>query len=391
MAYKIDKHLQAGLDLMETNDKGNYKKAMKLINKSAQSGETKGKSYFFIAKILREGLLGFDPDIETSKNYYDAAMGLFDKEVCDSLDHKMMGDYYNYGLGTKAIDKNRALDFYDMAAEEGDEEAKTKAEEIRSHQMKGTPVAAPTLSPKTEVKVEEVKPVEEKPRVERRVVEVAQAPIVSSENREYETDDPTLLDVIDAEQATIKVIRLLDAPTSTRQDKLDAIEMAKDAAEHGSVRSAVLVGYLYEGDNSLVQKDYEMADKYYKMAVDKGSATALFRLGILYTDKDAPFYDIRKGHEMIIASARKGYVWALMYIGDCFRQKVVDDRNLELAYRYYCLAGERGLGLGYHFMSEIDASRQQLSLSIDHERMAIDNGYDPAMGYQDPLFYTLHI
>ena len=41
MAYKIDKHLQAGLDLMETNDKGNYKKAMKLINKSAQSGETK--------------------------------------------------------------------------------------------------------------------------------------------------------------------------------------------------------------------------------------------------------------------------------------------------------------------------------------------------------------
>ena len=128
MAYKIDKHLQAGLDLMETNDKGNYKKAMKLINKSAQSGETKGKSYFFIAKILREGLLGFDPDIETSKNYYDAAMGLFDKEVCDSLDHKMMGDYYNYGLGPKAIDKNRALDFYYMAAEEGDEEAKTKAE-----------------------------------------------------------------------------------------------------------------------------------------------------------------------------------------------------------------------------------------------------------------------
>ncbi len=391
MAYKIDKKLQAGLDLMETKNKKDYKKALVLINKSARNGETKGKSYFTIGRILREGLLGLDSDVPTSKQYYDVAMDIFEKDSCDSLDHRMMGDYYNYGLGTKAIDKNKALDYYDLAAQEGDEEAKKKADEIRSHQISGTPSAAPVLSPATEVK-EEVNPVvEEKPLEEKRVVEVAPAPIVSSENRIFETDDPTLLDVIDAEQATIKAIRVLDALASTRQDKLDAIEMLKDSAEHGSVRSAVLVGYLYEGDNSLVQADYELAEKYYRMAIDKGSATALFRLGVLFTDKDVPYYDVRKGHEMIIASARKGYVWALMYIGDCFRQKVVDDRNLELAYRYYSLAGERGCGLGYHYMSEIDSSRQQLALSKDHEKMAFDNGYDPAMGYQDPLFYSLHI
>lgn len=388
MAYKIDKNLKAGLDLLATGDKANYEKGLKLINKSARKGETPAKSYFEIGKIFREGLGGLTPDLEQSKKYYDASMKLFGEIEADSMDHRMMGDYYNYGLGTVAADKNRALEYYDQAAGEGDEVAKERANEIRALQNKGTPVAAPTLSPKTEVKVEEVK---EPVRAERRVIEVAPAPIVFSENRVYETDDPVLNDVIDCEQLTIKAIRLLDAPTSTRQDKLDAIDLAKEASEQGSVRAAVLVGYLYEGDNALVHTDYEMAEKYYKMAIDKGSATALYRLGILYTDKETPFYDIRKGHEMIIASARKGYVWALMYIGDCFRQKVTDERNLELAYRYYCLAGERGLGLGYHFMSEIDSSRQQLSLAKDHERMAIDNGYDPSMGYQDPLFYTLHI
>jgi hypothetical protein len=42
-------------------------------------------------------------------------------------------------------------------------------------------------------------------------------------------------------------------------------------------------------------------------------------------------------------------------------------------------------------MAEIDASRQQLDLAAQHEKLATDNGYDPALGYQDPLFYSLHV
>ena len=55
------------------------------------------------------------------------------------------------------------------------------------------------------------------------------------------------------------------------------------------------------------------------------------------------------------------------------------------------MAGERGLGVSYHSMAEIDASRQQLELAKLHERLAVENGYDPNVGYQDPLFYSLHI
>ena len=55
------------------------------------------------------------------------------------------------------------------------------------------------------------------------------------------------------------------------------------------------------------------------------------------------------------------------------------------------MAGDRGLGLGYHNMAEIDTSRQQLELAKEHEKLAMQNGYDPSLGYQDPLFYSLHI
>ena len=188
-----------------------------------------------------------------------------------------------------------------------------------------------------------------------------------------------------------KALRILDSASASRQDKLDAIERAKEASKEGSCRASVLVAYLYEGDNDFVKKDYLLAQSYYEKAISQGSVSALYRLGILYTDRDASFYDADKGHARIIESARKGYSWALLYLGDCFREKVRDPRNLDVAYRYYALAGERGLGLAYHNRAEIDASRQQFELASEHEQLALNHGYDSTKGYQDPVFYSLHI
>lgn len=388
MSYYIDKNLQKGMELLASGKKKDCSKAISLINTSAIKGETKGKSYFEIARIIREGAADFSSNPEEARRYYDAAMEHFLHSDCDSMDHREMGDYYYYGLGTCAADNNRALQYYDLASSEGDELAKQRAAEIRGLQLKGTNHAVPTLSPETEVK-EEKTALATVEFPENIVVEAA--PVVSSDGKEANVDDAVVADVVDKEQLTIKAIRMLDSSSSNEQDKLDAIELLKTAADNGSVRAAVLLGYLYEGDNSLVELDYVEAKKYYEMAIDLGSSTALFRLGVLLADKDTPYYDAHAGHEMIVESARKGYSFALIYIGDCFRVKVTDERNLDLAYRYYCLAGERGLGLGYHYMSEIDASRQQLNLSKEHEKLAIETGYDPAIGYQDPLFYSLHI
>ena len=382
MSFTIDNDLQAGLDLLSEGKKVDT--ALKLINRSARKGTTKGKSYFEVGRIIREGIPGLEADIEESKKFYDIAAAHFSREPRDSMDNREYGDYYYYGLGSEEADKNRALEYYDAAIAEGDALAKQRADEIRGQIEKGDSSSAPTLTPETEAKEENVPVVNEDSTVQA-------APVVENINKPVEISDKVIQEEIDSDQILIKALRVLDSNTASDQERLDAIELARIAAEEGSIRANVLLGWLYEGDNHLVAADLDKAKEYYEIAIAHGSCSAKFRLGMLYTDKDVPFYDIEKGHDMIIDAAHDGYTFALLYLGDCFRAKVDDVRNLEVSYRYYALAGERGLGMGYHNMAEIDASRQQLDLAAQHEKLATDNGYDPALGYQDPLFYSLHV
>lgn len=434
----IDPDLKQGMDYVREGKK--IDEGLRLINRSARKGNTKGKSYFEVGRIIREGVPGLAADVEEARKYYDGAMRKFaEQDDFDSLDYREMGDYYFYGLGTEAININRALDYYQKAMMDGDEVAALKVKEIEKLSQTGNSSSAPSLSPETEMKEtlpeekeepkeeepkeeakpEETKPVaaaevkpEEKPEENEACKEAAPAPlqeekaeekkpivipvpvvapVVSSEAKPVSTDNPEVNALIDADQMLIAALRILDSDSASKTDKEDAVEMVKASAEEGSLRANVLMGYLYEGDTDLLEGNYEESRKYYQAAMDKGSSTASYRLGRLYLEADAPYFDEEKGHELILDSARKGYPFALAYLGDCFRSKTADARNLDFAYQYYALAGERGLGLGYHNMGEIDASRQEAGLAKEHEKMAMENGYDPEIGHQDPLFASLHI
>jgi TPR repeat protein len=385
MSFTIDKDLQQGIDLINSGKKTSF--AIKLVNKAAISGTTKGKAFFEIGEIFRLGVPGVQADKEEARKYYDVAMRRFNQYPRDSMDYREMGDYYYFGYGSEAVDKNKALEYYRKAQELGDEVAPKRIDEIENQIKNGDAASAPVLSPDTQAKevMAEVKDEDEaQPKVE-------VSPLVIDENKTFDANDKIIVDEIDSDQILIKALRILDSVSTTKEEKLDAVEMVKIAGEKGSIRALVLLGYLYEGDNVLVAKDDAKAKETYEKAISLGSCSAKFRLGILLTDKDFEFYDLDKGHQLIIDSAHDGYTYALCYLGDCFRIKVDDRRNLEVAYRYYALAGERGLGVAYHNMAEIDASRQQLDLASKHEKLAFDNGFDVHLGYQDPLFYTLHI
>ncbi len=392
MSYTIDKDLEAGQKLIAS--KKHIREGLKYINKSAIQGTTKGKSFFEIGKIIREGVYGIEADVEESKKYYDIAMSHFKDEPKDSLDYHEMGDYYYYGLGSEDIDVNLALEYYRRALELGDENAQAMIDEIENKLKNGDAGNTPVLSPDTDVKEnapEETKASEDEEEKDAAEKPVVDSPVVVNENEVFDAKDKVIVDEIDSDQILIKAIRILDSASASKEEKLDAVELVRIAAEKGSIRALVLLGYLYEGDNTLVERDDAKSKEYYENAISHGSCSAKFRLGILLTDKEYSFYDLDKGHQMIIDAAHDGYTYALCYLGDCFRVKVNDKRNLEVAYRYYSLAGERGLGIGYHNMAEIDASRQQLDLAAKHEKLAFDNGYEKSLGYQDPLFYTLHI
>ncbi len=127
MSFTIDNDLQEGLRLIQG---GEVTAGFKLINQSARKGTTKGKSYFEIGRILREGVKGMPADAKTARKYYDIAMKHFKKNAKDSMDFREMGDYYYYGLGRKPIDKKLALEYYRKALELGDDSVQSKLDEI---------------------------------------------------------------------------------------------------------------------------------------------------------------------------------------------------------------------------------------------------------------------
>lgn len=409
MAYNIDKNLKAGIELLEKGEK--TEQALKLINKSARKGTTKGKSFFEVGKIIREGISGLEPSIAESRKYFDQAMVHFLKEQPnDSLDYREMGDYYFYGLGTEAVNRDKAIEYYNLANDLVDEDAINRLTKVKDEIDNGSLETSPELS--KEVKLEETAPVAE--TVEETKVEVSspasdevktevakveenkeekveKSPVVINTSKEDELAAKKVADMDEGDQLLIKAIRLLDSPASTEADKRKGIEYAKAASDAGVMRASILMGYLYEGNNELLKEDLLESKRYYEIAISRGSASAEYRLGLLYLNSEASFADDEKGHQLILSSARRGYPYALNYVGDCFRIKVSDPRYLDLAYRYYSLAGERGLGLAYHNMAEIDASRQEIQLAQLHEKYAIDNGFDSEAGTQVPLFTTIRI
>ena len=418
MPYTMDKNLEDGLRLLEEGKKVDT--ALKLINKSARKGTTKGKSFFEIGRIIREGINGnLEANPEEARKYYDKALSLFattDDGKLDCLDYREMGDYFNYALGTEEADKNRAMEYYKKALDMGDEVSKERIAQLEKEMATGTANTAPVLTPAVEEKKDEAAPaqVEEKKEVapapapapapveeKKEVVAPTPAPAeekepvkaseVEPEGKTYMSDSKKVQSVIEGEQILIRAIRLIDSPISTDKEIGDGIELLKTAIEQGSMRAAVLLAYLYEGKSSYLAPNFELAKKYYEIACGRGSSVAEYRLGLLYLSPDTYFFNEGLGHEHIIKSARMGYAPALNYIGDSYRSKVTNPKNLEIAYRYYSLAGERGYGLSYHNMSEIDASRQEIDLAREHEKYAILNGYDPDTEVQDPLHNALHL
>ncbi len=413
MSYTIDKNLEKGMRLLE--NEGKTEEGIELINHSAKTGTTKGKSYFSIAQIIREGKFGVQTDVEKSRVFYDRAAEYL-VENPDSMDYLYLGDYFNYGLGSQATNKQKALEYYELASRSNDSIkaiAEERADVIRSsfiiHSKKentlsdslGAPHpvessvfnslnAAPNNS-QFGISFERIEPSSFGGVQDDLPTSFTTPPVA---NQIFNDNATINTPAIDSEYKDdillVKALKLLDSPASSLQDKVDGFELVRTSCDEGSVRAAVLLGYFYEGKTSIKEKNLEEAQRYYELAISRGSVVAEFRLGLLYLIQNTSFTNEDKGHQLILSSARKGYSFALNYLGDCFREKVMDPRNLSLAYRYYALAGERNLGLAYHNMAEIDASRQDIELARKHEDYAKKLGYDANQSPYDSLASVLH-
>ncbi|MEO8713325.1 MAG: tetratricopeptide repeat protein, partial [Parafilimonas sp.] len=104
------------------------------------------------------------------------------------------------------------------------------------------------------------------------------------------------------------------------------------AVEKGDAKAMFNLGLLYQN----VKKDYDKAEQYYLMAIEKGDAKAMFNLGFFYKDvrKD---YD--KAEQYYLMAVEKGDEQAMFNLGFLYQDV---KKDYDKAEQYYLMAVEKG-------------------------------------------------
>ncbi|MDM8565237.1 tetratricopeptide repeat protein [Candidatus Halobeggiatoa sp. HSG11] len=103
------------------------------------------------------------------------------------------------------------------------------------------------------------------------------------------------------------------------------------AVEKEHVGAMVNLGILYGG----VLKDYTKAEKYYLMAVEKEHVSAMFNLGFLYNDV---LKDYAKAEKYYLMAVEKEHIYAMFSLGFLYNTELKDYAKAE---KYYLMAVEK--------------------------------------------------
>jgi len=142
------------------------------------------------------------------------------------------------------------------------------------------------------------------------------------------------------------------------------------AIEKGDINAMVNLGILYKNE----KKDIAGAEKYYQMAIEKGDINAMVNLGILYKNEKKDIAGAEKYYQMAI---EKGNARAMVNLGYLYMNEKKDIAGAE---KYYQMAIEKGdtramINLGYLYESE----KKDIVGAEKYYQMAIEKGDTQAM------------
>ena len=142
------------------------------------------------------------------------------------------------------------------------------------------------------------------------------------------------------------------------------------AVEKGDDDAMVNLGILYKN----VKKDYDKAEQYYLMAVEKGNERAMVNLGILYKNVKK---DYDKAEQYYLMAVEKGNDDAMVNLGLLY-----DDvkKDYDKAEQYYLMAVEKAneramFNLGFLY----DDVKKDYDKAEQYYLMAVEKGNDDAM------------
>jgi len=155
-----------------------------------------------------------------------------------------------------------------------------------------------------------------------------------------------------------------------QKDIIEAERYYQMAVEKGSVKALVNLGILYKNE----KKDIAGAEKYYKMAVEKESVNALVWLGNLYMQEKKDIAGAEKYYQMALD---KGNVDAMVYLGFLYAKEKKDIAGAE---KYYQMAVDKAdvnalVYLGFLYQNE----KKDIAGAEKYYQMAIDKGDVGAM------------
>ena len=142
------------------------------------------------------------------------------------------------------------------------------------------------------------------------------------------------------------------------------------AIEKGDINAMVNLGILYKNE----KKDIAGAEKYYQMAIEKGNARAMVNLGYLYMNEKKDIAGAEKYYQMAI---EKGDTRAMINLGYLYESEKKDIVGAE---KYYQMAIEKGdtqamVNLGYLYEEE----KKDIAGAEKYYQMAIEKGNTDAM------------
>ncbi len=196
-------------------------------------------------------------------------------------------------------------------------------------------------------------------------------------------DKDKVIDVVGDDAVFISAMRALTEPDRTAEERTSAVGTLDRLSAEGHVRSTVLLGICYQ-EGFFVEKSLPMAFDYFKRATFLGSVNGEYRLGVMMLQDDL-YRDVEKGVQHVKNAAARGLKDALNTLGDIYCKGIGVKADLSEAEKYYRFAADRGLGIAFYHLSQLESQRGEVEKAAADLKAAEEHGYDLSTGKQDYL------
>ncbi len=173
------------------------------------------------------------------------------------------------------------------------------------------------------------------------------------------------------------------------QDFDKTMELYQRAAALGNLDATAYIGNMYLfGDG--VEQDYAKAAEYYIPAAEAGNAYAQSNLAWLYTTGNGVALDQKKAAAYYQQAAEQGYSYAQANLASMYAEGKGVEQDYAKALEYYQLAADQGNGHAYAGLGDLYAQgngvEQDDAKALEYYRQAADQGSDYALAALGALY-----